>query len=148
VSSEELAVPEFLPDLLTGEALEPTVANAAVALAAAREVKRRADEAIRFLTGFVVEESRRQGTKTLRTDAGKLEVSGGPKTVYDPADLAQALRDAGVPEERVDAAVRQEFTYKVDHAVLRQLVAANPAYAAAIKSVARTEEKPFQVKTS
>lgn len=142
--SEDLAVPETFLDVSTGEVLPATPENAAAVIEAARNLKARCDQAIRDATSILVEESRRQGRKTF--DAGRrVEVSGGSKTVYDPLELAEALREAGVPEGRIDEAVSQEFTYKIDRSVLKQLAAANPDYAAAIESASRVEEESFKV---
>lgn len=142
--SEELAVQETFLDVSTGEVLPATPQNAAAVIAAARDLKSRCDQAIRDATRILVDESRRQGKKTFEAGGLRIELSGGPKTVYDAADLAEALREAGVPEERIDEAVKQEFTYKIDRAVLKQLAAANPAYAAAIEAAGRVEEDSFK----
>ena len=51
--------------------------------------KRILDELIWDATQWLVEESRRQGTKTL----GPVSLSGGPSTDYDHDKLAQLLED-------------------------------------------------------
>lgn len=140
----ELVPQETFLDVSTGEVLPATPENAAAVIEAARNLKSRCDQAIRDATSILIEESRQQGRKTFQAGGRKVEVSGGPKTVYDPLDLAEALREAGVPEARIDEAVHQEFTYKIDRSVLKQLAAANPKYAAAIESVARTEEESYK----
>lgn len=84
------------------------------------------------------------GTKTFQTDYGKVELSGGETTDYDETALMAALRDAGCPEDRIAEAVVETVSYKVDKRVLRQLTAANPAYAAAAESAATKTETPLR----
>jgi predicted TIM-barrel fold metal-dependent hydrolase len=144
-----LAVPTELLDVLTGEVLPATPENAARVLEAAREMKRRMDDVVAAATAYVAEESLRQGTKTLAAGGAKIELSGGPQETFESVEeeLAEALREAGVPEERVGQAVYVEEVrrLKVDRGVLRQLASANPAYAEAIRSVRRTVERPLRV---
>lgn len=144
-SGAPLAVVESFPDVLTGEVLPATPENAARALEAARAVKRQMDDVIYAVTEYVLAESRTAGTKTIATPAGKLTLTGGAQVVYEGQELSEALRAAGCPEDRVDAAVQAEVRYKVNQRVLAQLASANPAYAAAIRLVERTEPKPYRV---
>jgi len=138
------AVPEHLLDVITGEVLPATPENAARVLDAAREMKVRLGAVVQEATDYLLEESRRQGTKTLAAAGAKVVLSGGPESVFEGQELAQALRDAGCPEERIGEAVTETVSYKVNHAVLRQLAAANPDYAAAIESVRQTVERPYR----
>lgn len=128
----------------TGEHLPATRENAAAVLLAARERKRKLDEIIRDAEEFLAGESRRMGTKTFQTDYGKIELKGGETTSYDPEALMEALREAGCPEARISEAVPQTVTYTVDKRVLRQLTAANPAYAAAAEKAATKIETPLK----
>jgi hypothetical protein len=104
---------------------------------ALREVKR-------VLTGALVEESRRQGSKTLRLDYMEAEVTGGERVEYDPEVLLE-LRDAGLPEDRFDALVRAEVTYKVSAAEAKRIAASNPVYARVVERARRVVEVPFRV---
>lgn len=145
----ELEVVEPEPELSlvnveTGEALAPIVENVPVVLAAAREMKRRLDDVIAAATAVVFEASRVQGTKTFHVDGETVSLSGGPATEYDPQALAECLREAGCPEPRIDAVVKTEITYKVDRAVLRQLVASNEDYRAAAELAAVEIVKPYR----
>lgn len=128
----------------TGELLPASVDNAALVLAAAREMKRRLDRVIGDATSFLLAESQTQGAKTFHTGHGKVELSGGPTIDYDPSDLMEALREAGCPEERISAAVEETISYRVNRSVLRQLVGANPDYKAAAELAERTLEKPYR----
>jgi hypothetical protein len=143
----ELAERHDLLDVQTGEVLPATVENAHRVLTAAREMKQRLQGVVDGATAYLLEESRIQGTKTFHTAAGDLTLTGGQTVEYDPADLAEALRVAGCPEDRIDAVVKATVTYKVDRSVLRQLVAANPDYEAAADLAKRQVEKPYRAAT-
>jgi hypothetical protein len=145
VNENTLAVPENLLDVVTGEVLPATPANAARVLQVAREMKGKIDVVIKAATAYLAEESRVRGTKTFQLAEGKVTLSGGTTIEYDPELLVELLREAGCPEERITAAVAEIVTvsYKVDRAVLRQLGAANPDYGAAIALSQRTIEKPY-----
>lgn len=129
----------------TGELLPATIENAGAALTAARTMKERADDIIREITAWLRDESARQGTKTFRAGDRIVTVKGGPTIDYDVDDLREALRAADCPEERIDAAIKEEIVtnYKIDRAVLRQLAAANPDYKAAIELAQREVEKSY-----
>jgi len=133
-----------LVDVSTGEALPATTENAHRVLTAARELKRRIDDEVSAATAFLFEQSRIQGTKTFHTDAGDVVLTGGPTFEYDPLALAELLREAGCPEERIDEVVKAEITYKVDQRVLRQLTAANEDYGAAADLAKREIVKPWR----
>lgn len=135
---------QSLLNVETGEVLAASVSNAAVVLEAARSMKRRLQLVIDDATAFLLAESQTQGTKTFHTEHGKVELSGGPSVEYDPADLMEALREAGCPEDRVSAAVEETVSYKVNRSVLRQLAGANPDYKAAAELAERNVEKPWR----
>lgn len=129
----------------TGERLPATRENAVAVVVAARERKRALDDIIRDAEAFLAEESMRQGTKTFQTDTGKVTLSGGPRTDYDPEVLAAELRAAGCPEARVDEVVHtRPIEYVVDKRILKQLTGANPAYAAAAEKAAIRVEEPVR----
>lgn len=133
-----------LLDVRTGELLPASVENAARVLHAARAMKAQVNEIVQEATAYLVEESARVGTKTLHGDTETVTLTGGPSIDYDPADLVEALREAGCPENRIDQAVTQIITYKVDRSVLRQLAAANPYYKAAIQLAELEVERPYR----
>ncbi len=139
-----LASETTLVNVLTGEALEPTVANAATVLEAAREMKERLNDVIAAATLYLVAESAVRGTKTLNSGDVSVTLTGGATTDYDATDLMEALRIAGCPEDRIEQAVVATVSYRVNHSVLTQLRAANEDYAAAIELAAHTVEKPFR----
>jgi hypothetical protein len=133
-------------DVQTGELLEPTVANAAHALKAARDMKVRINYLVDEATRYLVAESARVGSKTLHAGDETITLSGGVMQEYDAHDLMEALRTADCPEERIEEAVVAVITYKVNRSVLRQLAAANPDYKAAIELAVRDVERPWRAK--
>lgn len=132
----------------SGERVPATRDNAAAVILAARERKRGLDEIIRDAEGWLAEESRTMGTKTFHTDYGKVELSGGETTEYDPEVLMEALREAECPEERIAEAVVETVTRRVDKRVLRQLAGANEKYAAAAEKAATKIETPLKASVS
>jgi len=132
-------VTEFV-DVRTGEFLPATVENAARAISAAREMKRRIEEVVAAATAYLADESRRQGTKTLRHGDAEVVLKGGTATEYDPERLAELLRAAGCPEDRIAETVVPTVSYTVNRAVLRQLTGANPDYRQAAEMASRIVE--------
>ena len=133
-----------LLDVQTGEILPATTTNAARVITAARDMRTRINDVVAQATAWLAEESARQGTKTLHAGSSSVVLSGGPTDEYDPLELMNYLRNAGLPEQRVDDAVTTIIDYKVNRSVLRQLAAANPEYADAIEQAKRTVEKPMR----
>jgi hypothetical protein len=127
----------------TGELLPATVENAAAVLIAARNVKQHVNDVVAETTAYLVAEAERQGTRTLHGDQETVVVAGGPGTEVDAHDLAELLREAGCPEQRIEAAITTEISYKVNRSVLRQLVV-NPDYAAAVELATRPVQKPWR----
>jgi hypothetical protein len=146
MATTELAeiVPTELVNVETGEALAPTVENVPAVLEAARAMKERLQGVIEAATAVVLEASRVHGTKTFHTGDADVVLSGGPAVEYDPEALADCLREAGCPEDRINEVVKAEISYKVDRSVLRQLVGANPDYRAAAELASREIEKPYR----
>jgi hypothetical protein len=142
--STEIAAPRQLLDVGSGELLPATTTNAAAVLVAAREMKDKIQDVIRDAEAFLAEESRIQGTKTLRAGAYTLSLTGGSTTRYDPVTLREALQMAGCPEERIDACIVAKIEYTVNRSVLRQLVGANPDYAAAADLAKESIETPMR----
>jgi hypothetical protein len=146
--STELERVDQAPSLLnpeTGELLEPTIDNAAAVILACRNVKQRANELIDEATLFAVYEAERLGKKTLHGVDETLVVNGGATTEYDEQALMELLRDVGCPEGRIAEAVVETISYKVDRAVLNQLVGANAQYKAAIELAKREKDTPYRV---
>jgi hypothetical protein len=86
---------EELVNVETGERLPATIQNAAVVLEAARAMKQRLNDVVWEATQYLVEESRRLGTKTFLN--GSLVLSGGVYTDYDVEELRERLTEEGCP---------------------------------------------------
>jgi hypothetical protein len=140
----ELAPRSEFPDVLTGEVLPATAENAYRALTAVDQMQARLRDVRAAITDFMVEEAKRQGTKTFHTTDGDVSVSGGVATEIDAQTLAQLLREAGCPEERIDEVVVAHIEYKVNRNVLRQLTGANSDYKAAADLATHEVEKPWR----
>jgi hypothetical protein len=131
---------------LTGQVVDLTrPVEVAGALHDVREVKRQLDELRVLLEGVLRLEAQKQGSKTLHLGAFDAVVSGGVRAEYDAEKLEAGLLTAGLPAERFAEAVSLVVSYKVDQRVLKQLAAANPAYAAAIDAARTYVETPWRV---
>lgn len=128
----------------TGELLDPTPANAVRVKAAIRKMRDRLSDLSAQADGILVEQAQRLGTKTLHTDAGQVTLTGGRSLEYDIDELRGALLRAGLPDERVQEAIKVTVEYRVNRGVVRQLAAANEAYAEAIAEAERWVEKPWR----
>lgn len=81
------------------------------------------------LGAVLMEESTRQGTKTLHFKGGiTAKISAPMETQWDQEILLELL-DAGLPQERFDMLVTTEISYKVDNSIVRELEGANEIYA-------------------
>jgi hypothetical protein len=131
---------------LTGEVVDlGDPADVARGLARVRDLKTELDELRSLLEDVLRLESQRQGTKTLRLGDVEAVVSGGARTEFDAEALAEALRAAGCPEERIADLIVETVSYRVDARVAKQLEAANRAYAEAIASARTVEPAPWRV---
>jgi hypothetical protein len=98
------------------------------------------------LVAVLVEESAFQGTKTLHLEDGlTAKLSGGTRPEYDLETLADELRDAGLPEDRLEQLIVQTINYKLDQAVARQLRGANAAYRQALDDCRTDVPAPWRV---
>jgi len=108
-----------------------------------RELESRFREAKGALTEALAAEFSRQGTKTLEFSGVKATLGPDNEIVWDVEVLGQ-LRDLGLPEERMDALITAEITYKVNGSVAKQIAAANPAYAEVIeRAKSRVPKTPY-----
>jgi hypothetical protein len=107
-----------------------------------KEIRANVDAFNQMLDAVILDESARQGTKTLRL--GRYEVTIGPDSEPEwDVDVLAELRDAGLPEARYDALVRTEVSYKVDGRVAAQIAKANPEYAAIVeRAQSRKPKRP------
>ncbi len=144
MSSLELTAPTELLDVQTGEVLPATPDNAIQVLAAAREMRARMVGLIKDCEAVLLDESRRQGTKTLHFEGATATVTGGSDLEWALGTLLELL-EIGLPEDRYADLVVETITYKVDARVANQLEKANPEYAAVIERARTRVERPFRV---
>lgn len=138
-------MPTELLNPATGEVLPATPENAAVVLARVRDMRYRLLDAVKACEAVLIEESRRQGTKTLTISGLTASISGGSTVTWDVELLEKGLRAVGCPEERIADLVTETIEYKVNNTVARQLAAANPIYAEAIEAAKTRAESPVRV---
>lgn len=133
--AEEIAlVPEtaLIVIPITGEAIEFSDAHAcARALQEVREIEARLRDVKRALTEGIIEESQRQGSKTLHFSGFDARINNPPTTVWDYEVLCELL-EAGLPEERFADLVTTEISYKVNGNVAKSVASSNPDYKAII----------------
>lgn len=144
MTGTDLVAPAALLDVRTGELVEATPDKAAELLVAMRQFKAQILDAVKACEYVLLEESQRQGTKTLRLQNVAAVVSGGSELDWD-LDVLGELRAAGLPEERFNELVVATVTYRVNAAVAKQLAAANPIYASVIERARGTVERPWRV---
>jgi hypothetical protein len=142
----ELQTISQLPDPYTGELLPATLVNAAgLRLLAAERIRQLRD--LQAACDYVLaEEARRQGTKTLHLAEYTVTLTGGTTVEYDAHELMAGLMEVGCPPERINDAVTETVTYKVNRRVLTQLRAANPNYAEAIDAAGREVPVPWKAR--
>jgi hypothetical protein len=133
-----------LVDVESGELLPATVPNAARILLSARTMKAKLNAVVAETTDWLVEESRRLGSKTLRDGGAEITLSGGDTIDYDPERLARNLRAVGCPEDRIDEAIVATVSYKINRSVLRSIASANPDYREAIRVSEIPAAKPYR----
>jgi hypothetical protein len=126
--SELPALPARLIVPWTGEVLDATPVTAARALLEARRLREQIKDFEAVAREYVLQDSQRQGTKTLHYGDTTATVSGDRELVWDMTELVKLL-DAGLPQERYNDLVHEEVSYKVNAAVARQLAGANEEYA-------------------
>lgn len=124
-----------LPNPVTGELvpLEHPV-EVAAEIDRVELVQLRLSDYLDMLKGLLIEESRRQGMKTLRLGEYLVEIKGGYQTFPDLERLCDLLRQAGLPDDRCEQLVKQKIavTEVVDRNVLKSIRSANTTYADAI----------------
>jgi hypothetical protein len=110
----------------------------AAALDAIREMEDVVKGYKRLLTGVLIEESTRVGSKTLHFGGVTVEIKESVTTHWD-LEILETLLEAGLPSERYDELVKAEVTYKVNKTESKRIAAANPAYAEIIDRACKEE---------
>lgn len=139
-----VSVPGELLDVRTGELLPATPENAVNLLTAARDMRGRLMDLVKDCEAVLLDESRKQGTKTLHYGSETATITGGQDLAWN-LDILLELRNRGLPEARYNELVVATVTYRVNAAVAKQLEASNPAYAEVIAMARSYEPKPWRV---
>lgn len=99
-----------------------------------RDLEIRVRELKAMLTDAIVDESRRQGAKTLHLPGNvTAEIKGGERVLWDAQRLEADLRALGCPEERIREIVVEEVSYTVSATEAKRAARANEAYAEAVE---------------
>lgn len=118
---------------------------------AVRVVKERRDHLNDVIAAFnhaIIQESTRQGTRTLNIGRTTVKVSADHETEWDIELLQEGLLAAGIPQERLEELVVAKVEYKVNGTVARQLSGANPEYKTAIEAAkGRVPKKQYVTAT-
>lgn len=123
--------------------------DVARALADVRQAEEQLADAKRVLVDRLLVERRLRGEGTIRFDSGvTVEIPKPEETVYDADAIERELRDAGMPEERISAIVRETVERKVMAGEAKKAAGANPDYAEIIERHRRVVEKRPSPKVS
>lgn len=129
----------------TGEVISlDDAAGCLRALTEIRDLESRLREAKSELTSALSVEFSRQGTKTLEIEDFKAELRGGSEVVWD-IEVLEELRDLGLPEDRMEALIKTEVSFRVDASQAKRIAAANPQYAEVIERARRVLPKAAYV---
>lgn len=95
------------------------------------------------LREVLLEESVRVGGKTLHFGGGITATITTPvSTIWDHTVLAELVA-AGLPEDRYEALVKTEISFKINGSIAKELAGANPVYAEIIeRAKTRIEKTP------
>lgn len=131
----ELDRPQELLNPLSGELIPATeIGKIADAVLQIREMELKLQNARRLFASVIIEESRRQGTRTLTGDGYRAEVSAPDELQWDIELLREGLTRLGLSEQRLNELIRQTVEYKVDGNVARQIASVGPEYKAAVEA--------------
>jgi hypothetical protein len=116
---------------------------AAMALDALREFENAVlAPAKRLLTDAVLSHYRLTGERTLELpNRLKAEVKAGTRTIVDPDLLETRLREAGMPDERIEQLITTTQERKVDLRKAKSAATANEAYKTALEAASTTYQE-------
>jgi hypothetical protein len=111
----------------------------AVALDRVRQFEQDFGQIKRVLTEAVVAHYRLTGERSLELpNRLRAEVKAGTRTLVDPDVLEERLREAGMPEERIEALITTTQERRVDLRKAKAAGTANPEYKAALEAASST----------
>ncbi len=93
----------------------------------AKELERKCRELRGYLGDLLMEESRRQGSKTLHFEGYQVKINTPNDISWDYETLLE-LQQAGLPEERFNDLVTTEYTIKVNGLVAKSIGSSNEVY--------------------
>lgn len=135
VASKELALPD-------GQFLDLSdVGSVARAYDDLQRLKSMVREAEGRLKEVLIQHSSELGHKTFNVEGAKVEIKGGSEKRYDAQGLKKALKEAGMPEERIKEIVRETIEYKVLAVEANRAARANENYASIIEEHTTVEKK-------
>jgi len=116
----------------------------AVALDQVRTIEAEFSSVKRLLTEAVVAHYRLTGERVIELPGRlKAEVKVGNRTLIDPDILEERLREAGMPEDRIEALITTTQERKVAAMKAKSAATANPDYKAALEAASTTyQESP------
>lgn len=94
-----------------------------------KELETRLKELRAALGEVLLDESIKQGTKTLHFEDGVMAKISTPMEIQWDNDILAELVEAGLPLDRFELLIKTEISYKVDGSIIRELEGANPVYA-------------------
>ena len=136
LASQEIVLP-------TGEIVNlADPASCAIALARANELMSLMAEIKGSVIEAFVEHAKRLGRNDIPLgDGTSVKVTKTYDLQWDHHALEEALRAAGMPEERIGEIIVEEVSYKVKAIEANKAATANPEYAAAVEAARTKVEK-------
>lgn len=114
----------------------------AVALDFIRTFEKEIAHIKRVLTDGVVNHYRLTGERSIDLPGGlEATVKAGKRTLVDPAVLEVKLREAGMPEDRINQIITSTQETRVDLRKAKTAATANDAYAEALAAASSTYEE-------
>lgn len=114
----------------------------AVALDQVRAFETQFGEVKRTLTDAIVSHYRLTGERSLELpNRSRAEVKAGTRNIIDPDILEERLREAGMPEDRIDALITTTHERRVDARKAKTAATANPDYKVALEAATSTYQE-------
>jgi hypothetical protein len=127
----------------SGEVVDPNdEKQLAKAIQSVQTLKARLAEADRDLRAAFAARAAHLGQRTLQIPGvGRLEVKNASDTTYDVERLEEGLREAGMPEDRIEQMFKTVVTRQAVAAELKRAASANPKYAEVIEACKTVTER-------
>jgi hypothetical protein len=130
---------------ITGELLEDG-ADVARYLGVLREERSAINTEIAATEDWLIEQASARGERKLHfPSVGTVQIEPQVEKVYDVLALVAALKEAGMPAERIDELVKEKVEKRVDGRVANAIARANPTYGCLLDQHRGTVEKRTRV---